>query len=81
MPVKISEDGIKPTRRFKMPKPIMSWLNLHLEKFQLLVDGVIKKERNLIIQAMALDPLTPSPRKAERILTSFLKRLPLPKPF
>jgi alpha-galactosidase len=81
VPVQVSEEGIRSTRRFTLPRPITSWLNLHLEKFQLLVDGIIEKERNLILQAMALDPLTPSPSKAERILTSFIERLSLQKLF
>jgi len=75
VPVQVSEYGLVSTRRFQLPQPITGMLNLHLEKFQLLVDGILEKEKNLIVQAIALDPLTPSPDKAEKIFDLFIKSL------
>jgi len=60
LPVQVSGDNITSIRRFKLPKPLLSLINLHLDKFQLLVDGVLEREKDLVLQAMALDPLTPS---------------------
>ncbi|RJS85694.1 hypothetical protein CW706_00670 [Candidatus Bathyarchaeota archaeon] len=77
MPIRVSGDCIAPLRRFRLPKPIVSLLNLHLDKFQLLVDGILEREKDLILQAMALDPLTPSPDKAEDILDEFIKHASL----
>lgn len=73
LPVQVSGDNITSIRRFKLPKPLLSLINLHLDKFQLLVDGVLEREKDLVLQAMALDPLTPSPEKAEEILDRFIK--------
>ena len=77
LPVQVSGDNITSLRKFKLPKPVVSLLNLHLDKFQLLVDGILEREKDLVLQAMALDPLTPSPEKAEEILNKFIKRASL----
>ena len=74
----MSGDNITSIRRFKLPKPVVSLINLHLDKFQFLVDGVLEREKDLVLQAIALDPLTPSPEKAEEILDRFIKRASLP---
>ncbi|RLI05474.1 hypothetical protein DRO22_02700 [Candidatus Bathyarchaeota archaeon] len=77
VPIQVSEQGLVPVRTFQLPKAITSMLNLHLDKFQLLVDGILEKEKNLIVQAIALDPLTPSPEKAEKIFSTFIKHVSL----
>jgi len=77
VPVQVSRQGLSPTKRFQLPRAIVSMLNSHLDKFQLLVDGILEKEKDLIVQAIALDPLTPSPEKAEKILDIFIKRISL----
>ena len=77
VPVQVNGHSLIPVKKFQLPKPITSLLNLHLEKFQLLVDGILEKEKDLVAQAMALDPLTPSPRKARQILNQFIEKLSL----
>jgi len=66
-PVQVSEHSLVPARKFQLPHPIISILNLHLDN--------IEKEKDLIVQAIALDPLTPSPDKAEKIFNLFIKSL------
>ena len=77
VPVQVNEQGLVPIRRFELPRPIVSMLNLRLDKFQLLVDGILENDKDLIVQAIALDPLTPSPIKAERIFDQFVEKLSL----
>ena len=77
MPIQVSKQDLVPTGSFQLPRVVLSILNLHLVKFQLLVDGILEKEKALIVQAIALDPLTPSPGKAEEIFRSFIKNLSL----
>jgi alpha-galactosidase/6-phospho-beta-glucosidase family protein len=38
-----------------------------------MIDGIIEKDKNLLVRAIALDPLTPSPDKAEKILNHFIE--------
>jgi len=49
-------------------------LNMHLKKFELLVQGILEESKDLVLEAMALDPLTTSPEKAEVILREFLEK-------
>ena len=77
VPVQVNQQGLSPIKKFRLPRAIVSMLNSHLNKFQLLVDGILEKEKNLIVQAIALDPLTPSPEKAEKIFNLFSERLSL----
>lgn len=74
VPVEVDKHGFTPTRRISLPRPIISVLNQHLVKFETLVDGILEKDKDLIVQAIAMDPLTPSPRKAEKIFSLFVER-------
>jgi len=47
---------------------------MHLKKFELLVQGILEESKDLVLEAMALDPLTTSPEKAEVILREFLEK-------
>jgi len=57
----------------KISDSILSILRLHLDKYRLLAQGIVERDKDLIIQAIALDPLTPSPKEAERIFDNFIK--------
>ncbi len=74
VPVEVDKHGFTPTRRISLPRPIISVLDQHLVKFETLVDGILERDKNLIVQAIAMDPLTPSPRKAEKIFSLFVER-------
>ncbi|MCD6537986.1 hypothetical protein J7L18_05185 [Candidatus Bathyarchaeota archaeon] len=56
LPVQVSGDNITSIRRFKLLKPLLSLINLHLDKFQLLVDGILEREKDLVLQAWLLIP-------------------------
>jgi alpha-galactosidase len=74
VPVEVDKHGFTPTRRISLPCPIISVFNQHLVKFETLVDGILERDKDLIVQAIAMDPLTPSPRKAEKIFSLFVER-------
>ncbi|MFB0503574.1 MAG: hypothetical protein ACETWE_07045 [Candidatus Bathyarchaeia archaeon] len=74
VPVEVDKHGFTPTRRISLPRSIVSALDQHLVKFETLVDGILERDRNLIVQAIAMDPLTPSPHKAEKIFNLFVER-------
>lgn len=57
----------------KISDLILSILRLHLDKYRLLAQGIVERDKDLIIQAIALDPFTPSPKEAERIFDIFIK--------
>jgi len=73
-PVEVDKRGFTPTRSISIPRAIISVLNQHLVKFETLVDGILERDKDLIVQAIAMDPLTPSPRKAEKIFSLFVER-------
>jgi len=58
---------------WKISDSILSILRLHLDKYRLLAQGIVERDKDLIIQAIALDPFTPSPKEAERIFDIFIK--------
>ncbi|MDH5687100.1 MAG: hypothetical protein OEZ48_04480 [Candidatus Bathyarchaeota archaeon] len=74
VPVEVDKHGFTPTRRISLPRPIISVLDQHLVKFETLIDGILERDKDLIVQAIAMDPLTPSPRKAEKIFSLFVER-------
>ena len=74
VPIEVSRSGISPAGKFRIPRSIMNILNFHLEKYEVMVDGIIERNKDLVVQAIALDPLTPSPAKAEMILKKFLEK-------
>ncbi|MEM3027543.1 MAG: hypothetical protein QW220_02295 [Candidatus Bathyarchaeia archaeon] len=73
VPAEVSKHGLRPIKNFQLPKAITSVLNRHLDKFETMVDGILEGDKDLIVQAIALDPLTPSPEKAEKIFDLFIK--------
>jgi len=62
----------KPVR--ELSTSVTAILNMHLKKFELLVQGILEESKDLVLEAMAIDPLTTSPEKAEVILREFLEK-------
>jgi len=73
VPGVVDGNGVRGRRIGRLSKPATAILNLHLEKFELLVKGILEEDKYLVLQAMAIDPLTPSPEKAKVILDEFLE--------
>lgn len=64
--------GVHGMRIGKLSNAVLTILRLHLDKYRLLVNGILERDRDLIIRSLALDPLTPSPSDAEKIFNDFI---------
>ena len=72
VPATVNRDGIKGLKIEGLSESIIAILNLHLKRFDLMAQGILEEDRNLILESMIIDPLTPTPLKAEKILNKFL---------
>ena len=67
----VSNSGIHGIK-VDLPKPILALLNLHATKYTLLAKGIIENDKTLIEESLNLDPLTPSPLHAHRIIEEYV---------
>lgn len=65
--------GVRGVGIGKLPEWPSLVLKQHLIKFKTLVEGIIERDKDLIVQAIALDPLVNSIKVAKLILSDFLK--------
>jgi len=65
--------GVQPVGVGALPKPLAAFLQRDIDQMELIVEGAVKGDRNLILQAMYLDPSTFSVRNTEKILDEMLK--------
>jgi len=72
VPCIVDKNGLRGKRVGQLTQPVLAILNLHLEKSKVLAQGIIEKDKGLILEAMGMDPTTPSPEKAEKILDEYL---------
>ncbi len=75
VPCVVDRSGVRGKRVGRLTRPVTALLNLHLEKFELLAKGVVEREKSLVLEAMGLDPTTPSPEKAEAMLNEFMREM------
>lgn len=72
VPCIVDRSGLKGKKVGRLTRSVLAILNLHLEKFEILAQGILEKDKGLILEAMGIDPTTPSPEKAEAILNEYL---------
>jgi len=72
VPAIVDGYGVHGIKVGKISDAILTILRLHIDKYRLLVNGILERDRDLVIQALALDPLTPSPADAEKIFNDFI---------
>jgi alpha-galactosidase len=65
--------GVQPVGVGALPKPLAAFLRRDIDQMELIVEGAVKGDRSLILQAMYLDPSTISVRNTEKILDEMLK--------
>jgi len=73
VPAVVDGQGVRCAATARLSRSALAILNLHLQKFELFAEGIIEESKSLILESMAIDPLTTSPEKAETILREFLK--------
>ncbi|MCD6443800.1 hypothetical protein J7L70_02215 [Candidatus Bathyarchaeota archaeon] len=69
----VDGNGVRGKPIGRLSTPVSTILNMHLKKFELLVQGILEESKDLVLEAIAIDPLTTSPEKAEVILKEFLE--------
>jgi len=72
-PAVVDGSGIRPLCIGELPKPLAAFNRRDIEQMELVVEAAVKGDRNLVLQAMLLDPVVDSVRAAERVLDEMLK--------
>lgn len=65
--------GVKPVHIGDLPKPLAAFCRRDIDQMELTVEAAVKGDRNLVMQAMLLDPVVDSVSAAERILDEMMK--------
>jgi alpha-galactosidase len=72
-PAVIDGSGIRPLCIGELPKPLAAFCRRDIDQMELTVEAAVKGDRNLVLQAMLLDPVVDSVRVAERVLDEMMK--------
>lgn len=72
-PAVVDASGVWPLRIGELPKPLAAFCRRDIDQMELTVEAAVKGDRNLVLQAMLLDPVVDSVRSAERVLDELLK--------
>ena len=84
VPAIVTPWGVKGISVGKIPEYPSLILRQHLTKFKVLVDGIVEGDKDLVVQAIAIDPLVRSIKVAKSILDDYLegcRKLRLTTPF
>jgi alpha-galactosidase len=72
-PAIVDSTGVQPVGVGALPKPLAAFNRRDIDQMELIVEAAVKGDRNLLLQAMYLDPVTISVRNTEKILDEMLK--------
>jgi alpha-galactosidase len=72
-PAVVDGSGIHPLCIGDLPKPLAAFCRRDIDQMELIVEAAIKGDRNLVLQAMLLDPVVDSVRLAERVLAEMMQ--------
>jgi alpha-galactosidase len=72
-PAVVDGSGIHPLCIGALPKPLASFCRRDIDQMELIVEAAVKGDRNLVLQAMLLDPVIDSVRVAEQVLDEMMK--------
>lgn len=72
-PAVVDASGIRPVNIGELPKPCAAFCRRDVEQMELTVEAGVKGDRNLVLQAMLLDPVCDSVSRAERVLDEMLR--------
>ena len=65
--------GVRLLHIGELPKPLAAFCRRDIDQMELIVEAAVKGDRNLVLQAMLLDPVVDSVSAAERIVDRMLK--------
>lgn len=72
-PAAVDASGVRLLSIGDLPKPLAAFCRRDIDQMELIVEAAVKGDRNLVLQAMLLDPVVDSVSAAERILDRMLK--------
>lgn len=72
-PAVVDGNGIQPVRIGELPKPLASFIRRDIDQMELIVEAAVTGNRNLVLQAMLLDPVVDHVGNAERVLDHMLR--------
>jgi alpha-galactosidase len=72
-PAAVDSSGVHPLRIGDLPKPLAALCRRDVDQMEWTVEAAVKGDRNLVLQAMLLDPVVDSVRTAERVLDEMMK--------
>lgn len=72
-PAAVDSSGVHPLRIGDLPKPLAALCRRDIDQMELTVEAAVHRDRNLVLQAMLLDPVVDSVRTAERVLDEMMK--------
>lgn len=72
-PAMVDSTGIHPLRIGPLPHPIAALLRRDVDQMEMIVEAGVKGDRNLVLQAMLLDPVVDSVKNAERLLDEMMR--------
>jgi alpha-galactosidase len=72
-PAMIDGAGIHPFRIGPLPKPLAAFIRRDIDQMEMIVEAAVKGDRNLVLQAMLLDPVVDHVGNAERLLDEMMR--------
>lgn len=72
-PAVVDGSGVYPVAMGSLPKALAAFNRRDIDQTELIVEAAVLGDRNLVLQAMLLDPVIDSARGAEKILDEMLK--------
>ena len=71
-PAVVDGSGIRALCIGALPKPLAAFCRRDIDQMELIVEAAVKGDRNLVLQAMLLDPVIDSVRVAEQVLDEMM---------
>jgi alpha-galactosidase len=72
-PAIVDASGVRPECIGDLPMPLAAFCRRDIDQMELTVEAAVKGDRNVVLQAMLLDPVVDSVAVAERVLDEMLK--------
>lgn len=73
VPAFVDARGIHPQKVGGLPEPLAAFTRTQISIHKLLVEAYLRRSRNLLLQAMLLDPIVDSASRAEMLLEDMLE--------
>jgi alpha-galactosidase len=73
VPARVDGNGIHPERIGPLPEAIAAFCRTQVSIQKILVEAYAKRSKNLLLQALLLDPVVDSVQRAERMLDEMLE--------